>query len=422
MGKVDDHLEPPARLADASAPKKPIDPVTQAYEAAQKAYQADLGKYWSGVVTSKSLHQTVNDFPPDYVGPPKPPGSGPVKAPSTLPTVNDMLQDWNKLAPMAAGHSHIPKLTIDESSEDAFKHAYARESLNVGAKHGLSRKQTEIVVESIYNFEDAGTGTKDLLSSVPLKLTEPDNAQNEKARRNIHPDSTAIGYNQLLMATSMRFVDGSNAINDRLQELAKEAPARATVINHKRELLGDIQQTVHKQLAEFAKNDPSQYIDAQGKFTEPLYAAFSRSTVPTANGMTGRQMTAAVQALNLDRDIGPVLQSQQLDDLFHHSLKPDFQKALQQKVPRHVDDYLPAAIELANLAGGKAAGDMLQPKNATLPTVNFFDRDGYEGNPVTHKRSADELLEAIYNVMHPKPGATVPKGLINLKKAFSDQK
>jgi hypothetical protein len=421
MDKIDSHLEPPAKLADASAPKKPADPATQAYEAAQKAYQADLGKYWSGVVASKKQHQTVNDFPPDYAGPPKPPGYGPVKSPSTLPTVNDMLGDWNKLAPLATIYSHIPRLTIDEGSENAFKHAYAYEALNVGAKYGLSRKQTEIIVESIYNFEDAGTGTKDLLSSVPLRLTDPDNAQNEKARRNIHPGSTAIGYNQLLMATSMSFVDGSTAINDRLKELAKEQPTRATAINYKRELLADVQQTVHEKLADFAKTDPGQYIDGKGKFTEPLYAAFSRSMVPTANGMTGRQMTAAVQALNLDRDIGPVLQAQQLDDLLEHSLQPDFKNALQQKEPGHVDDYLPAAIELANLAGN-VADKMLQPQNANLSTVNFFDREGYEGNPVTHKRSADELLQAIYNVMHPKPGAKVPQGLINFKKAFSDQK
>ncbi|MDR3615452.1 MAG: hypothetical protein P4L53_17975 [Candidatus Obscuribacterales bacterium] len=316
MGKIDDHLEPPVKLADASAPKKPADPVTQAYEAAQKAYHTDLDKYWSGVVAIKKQHQTVNDFPPDYAGPPKPAGYDPPKSPSTLPTVNDMLSDWNKLAPLATVHSHIPRLTIDESSENAFKHAYAHEALNVGAKYGLSRKQTEITVESIYNFEDAGTGTKDLLSSVPLRLTDPDNAQNEKARRNIHPGSTAIGYNQLLMATSMSFVDGSTAINDRLKELAKEEPARAIAINYKRALLADVQQTVHKELADLAKTDPGQYIDGNGKFTEPLYAAFSRSMVPTSNGMTGRQMTAAVQALNLDRDIGPVLQAQQLDDLF----------------------------------------------------------------------------------------------------------
>jgi hypothetical protein len=422
MRESDNHLGSSGSAADSHQLVKAPDPATQAYEAAQKTYHADLDKYWSGVVASKKQHQTVNDFPPDYAGPPKPAGYDPPKSPSTLPTVNDMLSDWNKLAPLATARSHIPRLTIDEGSEDAFKHAYAHEALNVGAKYGLTRKQTEITVESIYNFEDAGTGTKDLLSSVPLRLTDPDNAQNEKARRSIHPGSTAIGYNQLLMATSMSFVDGSTAINDRLKELAKEQPARATAINYKGQLLADVQHTVHEKLSDFAKADPGEYIDGNGKFTESLYAAFSRSLVPTSNGMTGRQMTAAVQALNLDRDIGPVLQAQQLDDLFQHSLQSDFKNALQQKEPGHVDDYLPAAIELANLAGGKAADNMLKLQNANLPTVNFFDRGGYEGNPVTHKRSADELLQAIYNVMHPKPGANAPQGLINFKKAFSDQK
>ncbi|MFX5130548.1 hypothetical protein ABTC50_20495, partial [Acinetobacter baumannii] len=82
----------------------------------------------------------------------------------------------------------------------------------------------------IYAFEDAGRGTADMLSGVPLRLTAPDapgSHANKDERRAIHPLSTAMGYNQLLTATSLQFVDGSNSINSRLQELEKSNPARA---------------------------------------------------------------------------------------------------------------------------------------------------------------------------------------------------
>jgi len=65
-----------------------------------------------------------------------------------------------------------------------------------------------------------------------------------------------------------------------------------------------------------------------------------------------------------------------------------------------VDQLQAAAVELANLAGVGAAQGMLNPNYGDLPTSNFFGKDGYESNPVTARRSVDELLLQIYRVMY----------------------
>ena len=59
-----------------------------------------------------------------------------------------------------------------------------------------------------------------------------------------------------------------------------------------------------------------------------------------------------------------------------------------------------AAIELGNLAGTGAALGMLNSNYGDLPTSNFFGKDGYESNPVTSRRTVDELLLQIYRVMY----------------------
>jgi hypothetical protein len=518
----------PKNGADAPHTLPPDDPARKAYETAQAAYQKELTAYWSSVDKAKQSNQKVTSFPPFYAGPEKPPGYDPPKEPSTLPTVNDMLAAWKQLAPMATGnkdHPDLPSLQIQETSESNFKKAYARESLVVGRKHGLSDHDTENIVESIYAFEDAGQGTADLLSGVPFRLTAPDapgTDANKEARRNIHPLSTAIGYNQLLMATSLQFVDSSNAISKRLDDLAKTEPDRAAALHNKEHLLEDVKSTVHGELMKFAQTNAHKYLDG-GKLTYAAYTDFAKSSIRTDLGMTGRQLTSAVQAMNLDKDIGPVLQAQELEELFSHGLDPSFKGLLDQKardsagaltafgrlsdatksgaidnlldrvdpgsdaaktalrnkllefsrdenipltpdslgraaydllvskvlpakkygdkagplnaaarlmidalfekVENHPagDGYLPAAVELGNLAGTANADEMLQTQNADYSTVNFFDRSGYQSNGVTNGRTADELLKAIYRNMHGANSSPTNYGMGEMIKAFKAQ-
>jgi hypothetical protein len=384
----------------------------QAYKDAQKNYHDELNQYWSGVSKSKQQHEVVKDFPPAYDGPKRPLGYETPHESKTLPSINTMLDDWKKFAPLAEGKP-LPVLKIDETSEYAFKKAYAHEALIVGEKYGLKDKQTERIVEDIYTFEVGGIGKVDTLSGV---------SPNAVDGRNIHPASTAIGYNQLMPATSLSFVDGSQSVNKRLKALAAEEPSRSQEILEKNKIFSEVQHSLHEQLMKFAKTNSAKYLDADGKANYSLYCDFAKSEIPSSNGLTGREMASAIQALNMDKDIGPILQSLQLDDIFKHSLKNNtLQSALTEKFHGKADDFLPASVELANLAGTANAGEMLKPENADYPTVNFFNRQGYDANPVTHNRTADQLLRAIYKHMQPKAGRATQDGMKEMIAAFEDQ-
>jgi hypothetical protein len=82
-----------------------------------------------------------------------------------------------------------------------------------------------------------------------------------------------------------------------------------------------------------------------------------------------------------------------------------------------VVDYAIAALELANLAGSGNA--LLMLKNMDKPTTNFFSRRGYEGNPTSNGRTAEELLLQIHRNMHGPNGDPLRRpGVDGLLKAF----
>ena len=326
------------------------DPAKAVYDAAQTAYQKELDQYWQKAEVTKHTHQKVTDFPPDYHGPAKPAGYDPPKPPSKLPSVNDMVSSYNQLERHVAVNAKINPMGIEEVPENDFKKAYVREALNVGALRGLDKATTRNIVQNIYAFEDGGRGTADMLSGVPMRLTAPDSAgshTNFDERRAIHPLSTAMGYNQLLMATSLRFIDGSHSINDRLSELAdpKKHPevdaGRRQILDEKNKNLTALQAVAHTDLMTMAKGDTKKYLDAQGNPNYALYTDFAKSLTPGASGMSGRQIASALQALNLDRDIGPIIQAQQLDDILQHGINPAFKGDLQAKA---AEDAKSAAV------------------------------------------------------------------------------
>jgi hypothetical protein len=56
-----------------------------------------------------------------------------------------------------------------------------------------------------------------------------------------------------------------------------------------------------------------------------------------------------------------------------------------------------------------------------LPTVNFFDRQGYEANPIVQRRKAGELLDAIFLTMHGQNADKSIWGNAQFEKAFDAQ-
>lgn len=94
----------------------------------------------------------------------------------------------------------------------------------------------------------------------------------------------------------------------------------------------------------------------------------------------------ALHALNLDIDIGPLLQTRKLLDSVM------FAKA------RGIDRPLTAAeLEMMNLTGDGNGFDMVSmplEMRSQVPTSNFFQRRGYERNPIAGRSKVVENLIA----------------------------
>jgi hypothetical protein len=99
-----------------------------------------------------------------------------------------------------------------------------------------------------------------------------------------------------------------------------------------------------------------------------------------------------VHALNLDIDIGPLLQTQKLVNSVNFAKARGYSAALTA-----------AELEMMNLTGDGNGFDMVtmpQAMRAKVPTSNFFTQLGYEHNPVARKNNtAAALLSATDAVM-----------------------
>jgi hypothetical protein len=99
-----------------------------------------------------------------------------------------------------------------------------------------------------------------------------------------------------------------------------------------------------------------------------------------------------IHALNLDLDIGPLLQTQKLLD-----------SVLFARHKGHPEVLSAVALEMMNLSGDGNGFDMLvmpKPWRDQVPTSNFFDQGGYEDNTVVQKNNVvSELIAATDNQM-----------------------
>jgi hypothetical protein len=115
-----------------------------------------------------------------------------------------------------------------------------------------------------------------------------------------------------------------------------------------------------------------------------------------------------IHAAILDRDIGPLLQVQKLSASVH------FARMKGYMTPLSAPD-----LELMNLTGDSTGLDMvMMPANfrASVPTANFFQRNGYERNPVARRTGVvARLIADMENQM--TRGAQAP-GARDLAAAF----
>lgn len=460
-------------------PDKKKDVAQKDEPATEANFPRRMNNYWKRVDAIKKRSEYTNEFPPVYPGMDKP---RPLYQSSELmpragkqPSINDILSASKDLNRIAFRDKKQPDFAVREVDENTFKLRYAQESVRVGQQFNLDKSNVQNMVQRIYAFEDGGWGTHQTLSNMPQFLADE---SKKEQRRNFHPTSSAIGYNQLLISTTANDILGSgHKIASRLEELAAEDPARAKELQSKANLMRSLQE------------------------------------LP---GTPSKKLTHAMHALNLDGDIGPVIQSQELANLLKFAKDRDFQTLLKERsnvtlanagrydalspeskkaavdelfsllkpvttdppntsvdaqkpwdaakstlkdkilsLPADQSDLLtrdkltddeatvmntqvlqlrkyggdrgamsentrnlvdkinlvyfggmtadammPAAVELANLAGLNRGLAMLRTENTNLPTTNFFSRPGYDLNPVVARRSADELLVQINRVMY----------------------
>jgi hypothetical protein len=317
------------------------------------AYVAAASAYWSAIADkrkarfAKRAHNeplAIDDYvltqPLVYTGPPKPvdPSAPKEEAPPPPPVpvvadfLNAAMQEY-KFAPRRP------------QSEIAFKHAYAQ----VAAAAGLTKEQAV----RIYSFEASGNGAYDVQAGL------------EYNRPGARAITTALGYNQLLSTNSVELMAESGG-----KFLAiLEEEARGLPEGQKAALERTI--AVVRAMVAFARSVP----DDWGQH-ELL-------------GNTPKGL--AIHAMNLDLDVGPLLQTQKLLDSIVFARKKGYGRALTA-----------AELEMMNLTGDGNGFDMvLMPDHwrSQVPTANFFQRSGYGHNPIAQRNNVVATLIGATNAV-----------------------
>jgi hypothetical protein len=322
-----------------------------AYRRAREHFDAKAEAYWSTVAEKRRIRYArrrsgepilaahyVLTQPPVYAGPPRPidptaPPKPPVQR-APLPVVADFVRQ------AAEQFQFTPSRPRSESE---FKKAYA----TVAASLGLSREQAV----RVYCFEAGGNGKYDVQAGL------------ESPRPNARAISTALGYNQLLTTNTVEVLaEQGDSILDGLTAAMHRAPEP-----HRKALASKIA-TLRKMIA-FARSVPDDW------------SAHQR-LAKTPKGL-------AIHALNLDVDIGPWLQTHKLLTSVHFARRKGYTKPLSA-----------AELEMMNLTGDGNGFDMVsmpQALRVQVPTSNFFQRGGYERNPVAIRNNTVAKLIAATN-------------------------
>ncbi len=266
------------KLAAALTPAEYQEKLAQ-YLHARRAYEQEAERYWN-TVTKKRIARRVKhrkherfaltDYvltqPPVYRGPRRPvnpAGPGPVPGEKRRPYI-PVVADFVKAAAKEFGF--VPQ----QVSEIAFKRAYAK----AARAAGLTRDQ----IVGIYAFETDGHGTYDEQPGI--------------TRRRPHGPaiSPALGYNQLLSTNTLSLIaDHGNHMLAALRQKAKTlSGAQRSIMERKIEAF--------KRMLAFSRT------------IRPRWSEYDVVAKTTPRGW-------GVHAAVLDRDLGPMLQVQNLVEL-----------------------------------------------------------------------------------------------------------
>ena len=287
--------------------------------------------------------------PPVYTGPKRPVNPEPEEEePSRPRKAIPLVADFLKAA--AEQFQFTPQRPATELE---FKRAYARYAL----ASGRTREQAV----RVYSFETGGSGNHDMQSGYRGPGTRA--------------ISTAVGYNQLLTTNTVELIaqQGSEFIKALTQKAGTLSGPARNAMDHKIAVL--------KKMVAFARTVPDDW------------SAHERlASTPQGWG---------VHAMVLDVDVGPMLQTHKL-----------LTSVIFARAKGYTRPLGAAELEMMNLTGDGTGFDMVtmpQAMRERVPTSNFFQRGGYERNPVAIRHNTvakllavtDERMDSNSN----KPGA-----------------
>jgi hypothetical protein len=321
------------------------------YEEAHAAFDAEAKPYWNAVYERRKVRNakrrdrqpiTLDDYvleqAPLYDGPKRPsnpePEEGTPRSRKELPVVADFIR---------AAQEHFQFTPQRPATEMEFKRAYARAVMS----SGLTREQAV----RVYSFETGGNGGYDMQSGLSA------------SRPGSRAISTAIGYNQLLTTNSVELVaeQGQQVLKVLIDKAAQLSGAPRQAMERKI--------AVFKRMVAFARSVPDTWSDHE----------------KLANTPQGW----AVHAMVLDIDVGPQLQVHKLLTSVIFARDKGFSRPLSA-----------AELEMMNLTGDGTGLDMVTMPlgmREQVPTANFFQRGGYERNPVAIRHNTVAKLLAITN-------------------------
>ncbi|WP_298272370.1 hypothetical protein [uncultured Bradyrhizobium sp.] len=336
----------------------------QEYQEARAAFEQDASAYWGAIADKRRgrnakrrdrVQITLDDYvlqqPPVYEGPKRPVNPAPEEEGGKPPRPTKTLPVAADLIRAAAEHFQFAPQR--PTSEVEFKRAYAR----YARAAGLTPEQAV----RVYSFETGGTGNYDVQAGIE-----------HGGKRAI---STAMGYNQLLTTNTVELLaeQGHEFVRDLTERVARtQGPARKAM-EHKLAVL--------KKMVAFTRTVPDDW-SAHARLAD------------TPQGW-------ACHAMVLDIDVGPMLQTHKLLTSVIFARNKGYSRPLTA-----------AELEMMNLTGDGTGLDMVtmpQAMREQVPTANFFQRSGYERNPVAIRHNTVARLLAVTNermdVNSNKPGA-----------------
>ena len=339
-------------MAQAASPYAIVEyrRLLQQYQEVHGAFEEEAGAYWSSITEKRRgrnarrrehLQITLDDYvltqPPVYTGPKRPVNPEPEVPEAKPPRQYKPIPVVSDL--LQAANEQFQWTPQKPASEVEFKRAYARYAMAAG----LTREQAV----RVYAFETGGTGNYDVQAGIE-----------HGGRRAI---STAMGYNQLLTTNSVELMAEQG------QEFVRDLTARAAGLSGQPRQAIDRKIAVLKKMVAFTRTVPDDW-SAHEKLAD------------TPQGW-------AVHAMVLDIDVGPMLQTHKL-----------LTSVIFARAKGYTRPLSAAELEMMNLTGDGTGLDMVtmpQAMREQVPTSNFFQRSGYERNPVAIRHNTVAKLLAI---------------------------